>query len=100
MPLCLHEPPERLVASTIRKLLQTRGAGKTICPSEVARAIDPERFRALMPSVRAVVAKLVAANELVVTQKGKVVDLAIARGPVRVASAVERRAAYTPVRLR
>lgn len=59
-----------------------RGAGKTICPSEVARALA-EEWRDLMPAVRAAGAVLAARGEIVVTQKGTVVDLATARGPVR-----------------
>jgi hypothetical protein len=30
------------IARTIRRLLRARGAGKTICPSEVARALAPD----------------------------------------------------------
>lgn len=57
--------------------------GKTICPSEVARAIAPHDFRALMPAVRAVAAELSARGAIVVTQRGRTVDVTRARGPVR-----------------
>jgi hypothetical protein len=76
-----------LVAKTIRRLLRERGAGKTICPSEVARAIAPDNFRPLMPIVREVAKQLVDAREIVVTQKGEVVDIEEVRGAIRLASA-------------
>lgn len=88
--------PER-IATTIRKLLRKRGAGKSICPSEVARALDPGRFRALMPDVRRVAASLVDAREIVATQKGKPVDLHTVRGPVRLASAAGAKTTYVDV---
>lgn len=84
----------KLVAATIRKLLRQRGAGKTICPSEVARAIAPDRFRALLPLVRSVAARMVEQGEIVATQKGEVVDLKTARGPVRLASASIGKTSY------
>ena len=64
-------------------LLEERGPGKTICPSDAARAIDETGFRKLMPVVREAAAALVAEGRLEVTQKGKVVDIGNAKGPVR-----------------
>jgi hypothetical protein len=61
--------------------------GKTVCPSEVARALDPEGFRALMPEVREVAARLASRGLVVVTQRGAEVDARTARGPIRIASA-------------
>jgi len=78
--------------------LRERGAGKSICPSEVARAIASTTasggFRALMPEVRAAARRMVEAREIVVMQRGKVVDAATARGPIRLASASIARTAY------
>lgn len=67
-------------------LLDRRAAGATICPSEVARAVasDGQEWRDLMDPVRAAVGRLVERDEVVVTQGGEVVDLASARGPIRV----------------
>jgi len=72
-----------LLRTAIMELLQRRGAGKTICPSDAARAVAGGDFRALMPTARAAAAELVASGEIEVTQRGEVVDLAQARGPVR-----------------
>jgi hypothetical protein len=84
----------QLVATTIRRLLRERGSGKTICPSEVARAIDPEQFRPWLPIVRGVASRLIAAHEIIALQTGKVVDLETARGPIRLASASHRKTSY------
>jgi hypothetical protein len=72
-----------LIRTAIMELLERRGAGKTICPSDAARAVAGSDFRALMPTARAAAAELVASGEIEVTQRGEVVDLAQARGPVR-----------------
>ncbi|MDP9427666.1 MAG: DUF3253 domain-containing protein [Actinomycetota bacterium] len=58
--------------------------GATICPSEAARAVDPDGWRELMPAARAAVGRLAAAGRVQVTQRGEVVDVATARGPVQV----------------
>ncbi len=55
-----------------------------MCPSEVARAVGGERWRELMAPVRAAAHRLVANGEAEVTQRGRVVDVASARGPVRI----------------
>jgi len=73
----------------IEELLDQRRPDTSICPSEAARAVDPEGWRELMPAARAAAGRLAAARRAEVTQAGAVVDVATARGPVR----VRRRAA-------
>lgn len=70
------------IAAEIARQVSTRGAGKTICPSEVARALADD-WRTLMPHVREVAGEMAARGEIVVTQKGRVVDIGSARGPIR-----------------
>ncbi|MEM6373468.1 MAG: DUF3253 domain-containing protein [Pseudomonadota bacterium] len=70
------------VARAILRAVHTRGAGKTICPSEVARALSDD-WRTLMPTVRTVAQTLARTGQIAVTQKGKVVDAHSARGPIR-----------------
>jgi hypothetical protein len=65
-------------------LLDARAPTASVCPSEAARAVDPEGWRDLMPAAREAAARLVAAGEAEVTQGGEVVDVRTARGPVRV----------------
>lgn len=74
---------------TILDLLAQRDAGKTICPSDAARAVGAEQgtehgWRDLMEPARQAAQRLVEAGEVEVTQRGEVVDLPTARGPVRI----------------
>ena len=70
------------VEAEITAQIIARGAGKTICPSEVARALG-EDWRALMPLVRGVAAEMAARGAVAVTQKGVAVEATLARGPIR-----------------
>jgi hypothetical protein len=68
----------------ILDLLARRDPGKTICPSDAARALGgDEGFRELMPVVRDAARALVAEGRIVVTQRGEPVDLDSARGAIR-----------------
>jgi Protein of unknown function (DUF3253) len=75
---------DRALERQITALLDTRAAGASICPSEAARAVDPEGWRELMAAARAAAGRLAAAGDVEVTQGGAVVDVGTARGPVRV----------------
>lgn len=63
-------------------LLAERGTA-TACPSEVARRLDPDGWRALMPDVRAAAGRLQARGKVDVYQRGRPVDVAMAKGPIR-----------------
>ena len=67
------------IAAVLMRLAQDRGDDKTFCPSEAARALDPENWRALMPEIRRVAASL----SLKATQRGTPVNPVTARGPIR-----------------
>jgi uncharacterized protein DUF3253 len=68
----------------IEALLDQRRPDASICPSEAARAVDPDGWRELMPAARAAAGRLAAAGTAEVTQGGIVVEVATTRGPVRV----------------
>jgi hypothetical protein len=68
----------------IGDLLDQRRPDVSICPSEAARAVDPDGWREIMPAARAAAARLAATGAAEVTQGGEVVDVATARGPVRI----------------
>ncbi len=74
---------DRALESAILELLARRGEGKTICPSEAARLLHPEGWEQYMESAREAARRLVARGEIVVTQRGKKVDPARAKGPIR-----------------
>jgi len=78
---------DRRLEEAIVTLLAERRSGATICPSEAARRVGgdaDEAWRPLMEAARAAAARLVREGRVEVTQAGEVVDLATARGPVRV----------------
>ncbi len=67
---------ERIEACLL-ELARARGAGRTICPSEVARALagpDEKAWRRLMKPVRAAAVDLALRGRVVVTRKGRAVD--------------------------
>jgi hypothetical protein len=66
------------------RLLDERVSGRTICPSEAARAVGGDAWRELMPAAREAAARMAERGEALVTQKGKEVDARTARGPIRV----------------
>lgn len=75
------------IRASIRELLSERADSATVCPSEVARAVKPQGWRALMPLVRDVAREMAREGDVVVTQKGKPLPLDEAwRGPVRFGS--------------
>ncbi len=76
-------PEQVRLRAVILELLERRGPGKTICPSDAARSLAGKDFRPLMDSARAAAAELVDAGEIEVTQRGEVVDIAQAHGPIR-----------------
>jgi len=68
----------------ILELLARRDPGKTICPSDAARALGgDDGFRPLMALVRDAARALVAGGRIEVTQRGRRVDLDEARGAIR-----------------
>lgn len=69
--------------TAILGLLSQRDPGKTICPSDAARAVAGASFRPLMPAARDAAAQLVREGVLEVTQGGDPVDPSTARGPIR-----------------
>lgn len=79
----LSERFNALIRAKIIELVTARGIKKTVCPSEVARALSPRAWRDLMPNVRKIGAQLVKEGLILVTQRGTIVDLATVRGPVR-----------------
>ncbi|MEM1184464.1 MAG: DUF2256 and DUF3253 domain-containing protein [Planctomycetota bacterium] len=77
-------PIDEKLEAAILELLDARGPGKTICPSEAARAVDPDDWRPLMEPARSAARRLIAQGRVVILQKGKPVDPSTARGPIRV----------------
>ena len=78
--------PEHIEA-TILALVEERGPGKTICPSEAARAIagdKPDQWGPLMGAVRQVAVRLMKQDRIVIRRKGRPVDPDDFRGIYRI----------------
>ncbi len=78
-------PPEAITESMLA-LVAARGPGKTICPSEVARALagdHPDNWGPLMQPVRRVAVRLAHEGRVLITRKGRPVDPDDFRGVYR-----------------
>jgi hypothetical protein len=76
---------EAEIEGTIRALLKRRAPGKTICPSDAARAVGGEQWRDLMDDARDVARELARAGDVEISQKGTVLDPDQPwRGPIRI----------------
>ena len=73
-----------LISREIQLMLDLRGNGKTICPSEVARKLDNRSWRDYMENVHEVVIAMVEAGSIIITQKGKPVDPLTRKGAYRI----------------
>ncbi|MEU9305889.1 DUF3253 domain-containing protein [Streptomyces sp. NPDC048269] len=83
----IERQTERCLERAIMELLERRGPGATICPSDAARAVyegDDDGWRALMEPARRAARRLVTAGEVEITQAGHPVEPAKARGPIRI----------------
>ena len=92
----LNAEDRQIVLSHLNHLLGKREYPKTICPSEIARALSSDElsqlgattWRDTMPDIRTVVWELRDAGEVEICQRGEVlgVDVGVedVRGPVRV----------------
>lgn len=89
MPASRKDDEDAAIARAILHLTHQRGPGKTLCPSEIARALAPTDWRPLMPHVRRVAEQLRQQGQLQILQRGHPVSLAAdatpVRGPIRLA---------------
>ncbi|MCW0211912.1 MAG: DUF3253 domain-containing protein [Pseudonocardia sp.] len=76
--------PTAALEAAIEELLDARAVTSTICPSDAARRVDPEGWRELMEPARRVARRLVEEGRVEITQQGRVVDPATAKGPIRI----------------
>lgn len=67
----------------ILALTAARGAASSICPSEAARVLDPEKWRTHMGEVRGAAVRLAREGRIVILRKGKPVDPESFKGVIR-----------------
>lgn len=73
---------EARIETEILRLAAARGAGKSICPSEAARALAPE-WQGLMTRVRKVAVRLAREGRIEILRKGRPVPPDEVRGVIR-----------------
>ncbi|NBY57344.1 MAG: DUF2256 and DUF3253 domain-containing protein [Actinobacteria bacterium] len=78
------QPVDTALEVAILELLAGRAREASICPSEAARHVGGETWRALMEPARMAARRLVERGEVQITQAGRVVDPSRAKGPIRV----------------
>jgi len=71
--------------AVISRLLEERGSGKTVCPSEAARDLshDEDDWREQMETVHRAVDRMLARGDIAISWKGR--RLPERRGPYRIA---------------
>ena len=73
-----------VIAAEILRQCVARAPNRTICPSEVARALWPDDWRAHMAQVRATGLQLAMQGQILITQRGEVLPpTAVIRGAIR-----------------
>jgi hypothetical protein len=85
---CRREKPGTIDARLEAAILQLLNArpGRTICPSEAARLVALDDWKALMERTRRAARRLAASGRIQILQQGRPVDAGSIRGPVRLRS--------------
>jgi Protein of unknown function (DUF3253) len=83
-----HAPSDAAIADAILALVSMRGAGKSICPSEAARAVaaEPDAWRQYLNRVRQVAARLARDGKLTILRHNKPIAPDAMRGVIRLAA--------------
>ncbi|RZJ86618.1 MAG: DUF3253 domain-containing protein [Chryseobacterium sp.] len=72
------------IKATILEIAAIRGAEKSTCPSEIARKLFADHWRAHMAIIREEAIALQKQGLVLITQKGKPVDTRHIKGPIRI----------------
>lgn len=86
MKYAMEKHSKRDIETAILDLVTERGAAKSICPSEAARALagtDEKAWRLLMKPIRASAVSMANAGAISILRKGKPVDPNDFRGVYR-----------------
>jgi hypothetical protein len=70
----VSDAPKNPVRDAILALTAARGAGKTIAPEDVAKAVSPDNFVRILKDVRAEAIRLHKAGTIAIYRKGKPVE--------------------------
>jgi hypothetical protein len=78
----MYENPD--IKQAILSAASERGAFKTTCPSEIARALFPQDWRSHMAEVRDAAVNLQHEGKVIMSQKGKPIEPGHIKGPIRI----------------
>ena len=70
-------PDDKVIEAMILAMIAERGSSKTVCPSEVARALagsNEKAWRRLMTPIRRVAVRLADEDRVALRRKGRPVD--------------------------
>jgi hypothetical protein len=76
--------PGNSIPQTILTMAAERAPDKTVCPSEIARALFPTNWRKHMQDIRDAAVELQKDGKITMTQKGQPVDDGNIKGPIRI----------------
>lgn len=77
-------PTTEQINAAVMDIVVRRGLNASACPSDVARHLQPDNWRPLMPKVREVAAQLAREGKISVTQRGSVLSpMEVWTGPIR-----------------
>ena len=83
--MTVTEPLDVRLREAILNLLERRAPNASICPSEAARAVGGDDWRALMESARDAARELARRGRVQITQRGSVLDPGGPwHGPIRI----------------
>ena len=71
------------ITATILRIAAERGPEKSLCPTDVARAVSAENWRPLLGAVRKVAADLARQGKIEILRKGKPINPDDMRGVIR-----------------
>lgn len=74
------------IEALILSLTAARGPGKSICPSEVARALQPN-WQSHLTDVRRAASRLALAGRIEILRKGQPIDPGAVKGVIRLRQA-------------
>lgn len=84
------KPSHTKIEEAVDSLVASRGAGKTVCPSEIARYLggsDEKVWRLLMKPIRSVAVSMAHEGRIAIRRKGKIVDPDNFKGVYRIGPA-------------
>ena len=85
----MDRPTQTDIRNCLIRLVKQRGHQKSICPSEVARAVGGETWRESMDEVRQVAYTLFREGRIEILQKGQVIAPDAVQGPIRLRLATQ-----------